>query len=78
MNIMYPSVLYPTTPQLARNLKPYISQTHLIVPNTSETTILCDMEQPAHDRETGIAAARKLISLGATVAVVTMGERGLA
>jgi pseudouridine kinase len=68
----------PTTPILATRLCPYISKLHLIVPNAAETTALCGLTHPAIDRDTAIEAARQLVSMGAFIAVVTMGDQGLA
>lgn len=68
----------PTTPALTTRLCPYINQLHLIVPNAAETTALCGLDNAARDRETAIDAARKLVSLGAYIAVVTLGDQGLA
>jgi pseudouridine kinase len=68
----------PTTPYLARRLCPYISKMHLIVPNAAETTALCGLTDPAIDRETALNAARHLVSMGAYIAVVTLGDQGLA
>ncbi len=68
----------PTSPSLAGRLCPYIDKLHLIVPNAAETTALCGLSNPASDRETAINAAKHLVSLGAYIAVVTMGDKGLA
>jgi pseudouridine kinase len=68
----------PTTPKLAGRLCNYIDRLYLITPNAGETTALCGLRNPAHDRESAIEAARHLVSLGATIAVVTLGEQGLA
>lgn len=68
----------PTTPVLAGRLCPYIPQLHLVVPNAAETVALCGLLSPADDRESAIGAARQLVSLGAYIAVVTMGDKGLA
>ena len=68
----------PTTPQLAGKLCDYIDRMYMISPNAAETTVLCGLDDPAHDHETAINTARHLVSLGAGVAVVTLGERGLA
>jgi pseudouridine kinase len=68
----------PTTPKLAANLCIYIDQMYMVSPNAAETTALCGLVDPAHDHETAINAARHLVSLGAEVAVVTLGEKGLA
>jgi pseudouridine kinase len=68
----------PTSPELADHLCAYLDQMYLIVPNAAETAALCGLPEPAHDRETAIAAARQLVSLGVQIAVVTLGENGLA
>lgn len=68
----------PTTPALARRFCPYIDQLHLIVPNALETQSLCGIGEPATDRDSAISAARRLVAMGAEIAVVTMGEQGLA
>lgn len=68
----------PTTPSLAKKLCPYISQLYLVAPNSTETMALCGLQDAAHDRDSAIDAARHLVSIGAKIAVVTLGEQGLA
>lgn len=68
----------PTSPALAGRFCRYIDQIYMMSPNAAETTVLCGLENPAHDRETAINAARHLVTLGAQIAVVTVGEKGLA
>jgi pseudouridine kinase len=68
----------PTTPSLAGRLCMYLSQLYLVTPNAAETTALCGLPDPAHDRETAINTARHLVSMGAHIAVVTLGDQGLA
>lgn len=68
----------PTTPRLAGRLRPYLNRLYMVSPNAAETTSLCDLDNPAHDYETAIAAARQLVTLGVQIAVVTLGENGLA
>ncbi|MCU0512203.1 MAG: carbohydrate kinase family protein [Anaerolineae bacterium] len=68
----------PTTPSLAGKLCPYIDRLYLITPNAGETSALCGLPRAATDLDTAIAAARGLVALGAAIAVVTMGELGLA
>ncbi len=66
----------PTTPTLAGKLRPHLAQLYLLTPNAAEATALCDMTPV--DRESALDAARKLVALGAKIAVVTMGEIGVA
>lgn len=68
----------PTSPRLASRLSKYIASLYLIAPNASETAALCALEEPATERESAIGTARELVSKGANIAVVTLGERGLA
>ena len=68
----------PTSPHLAARLSSYIESLYLIVPNASETAALCALDEPATERESAIGTAQQLVSMGATIAVVTLGERGLA
>lgn len=68
----------PTMPSLTTRLIPYLPQTYLIAPNAAETTALCGFPDPAQTRESAIDAARHLVSLGVEIAVVTLGEEGVA
>ncbi|MCA9892863.1 MAG: carbohydrate kinase family protein [Anaerolineae bacterium] len=67
----------PTSPSLAGRLCEYMSQLYLVVPNAAETTVLCGLQDPARDRDSAIEAARKMVSMGVKIAVVTVGEQGL-
>ncbi len=68
----------PTSPSMASRLCNYISNLYLIVPNASETVALCQLAEPATQREEAINTAQQLVNLGANIAVVTLGEEGLA
>lgn len=68
----------PTSPLLAGRLCNYIPNLYLIVPNASETVALCDLEEPASDRDSAIRTAQRLVNMGAKIAVVTLGDQGLA
>ena len=68
----------PTSPLLAGRLCSYIPNLYLIVPNASETVALCGLEKPADERESAIQIAWQLVNMGANIAVVTLGEQGLA
>ena len=68
----------PTSPLLAGRLRKYISNLYLIVPNASETAALCGLDVSATEREGAIHTAQQLVNMGATIAVVTLGEQGLA
>lgn len=68
----------PTNPRLAGKLCSYLDKLYLITPNESETESLCGLQNPAHDHDTAIEAARRLVMLGTQIAVVTMGDQGVA
>jgi pseudouridine kinase len=68
----------PTTPELAGKLCPYLDQLFLVTPNRAETAALCGLDDTVYDRDTAISAARQLVTLGVELAVVTLGEQGLA
>ena len=68
----------PTSPLIASRLSKYIPYLYLIVPNASETAALCSLEEPATERDSAIGTAQRLVNMGANIAVVTLGERGLA
>lgn len=68
----------PTSPLMANRLCKYIPNLYLIVPNASETASLCDLDEPATERDQAISTAQHLVNLGANVAVVTLGDQGLA
>lgn len=68
----------PTAPALAGRLRPYLPHMYLITPNAAETAILCDLDSPVQERDVAIDSARKLVSMGAMIAVVTLGDMGVA
>lgn len=68
----------PTSPLMASRMTPFIANLYLIVPNASETAALCSLAAPATERDSAIGTAQQLVNMGATIAVVTLGEQGLA
>lgn len=68
----------PTSPLIASRLSRFIANLYLIVPNASETAALCSLEAPATERDSAIGTAQQLVNMGANIAVVTLGEQGLA
>lgn len=68
----------PTSPLMASRMTRFIDNLYLIVPNASETAALCSLDEPATERDSAIGTAQQLVNMGATIAVVTLGERGLA
>ena len=68
----------PTSPPMAARLRKYIPNLYLVVPNASETLTLCQLKEPATQRDQAIVTAQQLVNMGANIAVVTLGEAGLA
>ena len=68
----------PTSPTLASRLCPYLDRLYLVTPNAAETSAMCGVEHRAYDHDSAIDAARALVALGVEIAVVTLGEAGLA
>lgn len=68
----------PTMPALAARLVDFLPNLYLVAPNAAETTALCGLPDPAQNREAAIDAARHLVSLGVQIAVVTLGDQGVA
>src|SRR5690606_34149444 len=68
----------PTLPSLAGKLCDYLPQLYMIAPNAAETSALCGLPDPAQTRESAIDAARHLVTMGVQIAVVTLGEQGVA
>jgi len=65
----------PTTASLAPRLCPHLPDLTLVTPNAVEAEALCEIQ--VTDRESGLIAAHKLISLGVRIAIVTLGATGL-
>lgn len=68
----------PTSSIRASRLQRHLSRLHLVMPNASETTPLCGLVFPSHDLNTALQAAQQLIAMGTHIAIVTLGEQGLA
>ncbi len=68
----------PTAPWLAGKLCAYLPQLYMVAPNSAETTALCGLSLDAQDADSAIKAARHLVSLGVKIAIITLGEHGLA
>jgi pseudouridine kinase len=65
----------PATATLAPGLCPHLPDLLLVTPNAAEAEALCNIQ--VMDRESGLEAAKKLVSLGVQIAIVTLGATGL-
>lgn len=66
----------PTSPSLAARLRPHVTQLALTTPNAAEAEALSGLS--VENDEDALHVARYLVSMGAGLVVVTLGERGLA
>jgi pseudouridine kinase len=65
----------PTTTTLAPRLCPHLPDLTLVAPNAAEAEALCGVQ--VTDRGSGLVAAKKLVSMGVEIAIVTLGATGL-
>ena len=66
----------PTSPSLAARLRPHVTQLALTTPNAAEAEALSGLS--VEDVDDATRVARYLVSVGVGLAVVTLGELGLA
>ena len=66
-----------TSVDQAHRLTPYIQRLYLISANQHEAAILCECKDEIDSPDSGIEAARELISRGAQMVVVSLGEHGV-
>lgn len=67
----------PTSASLAERLRKYLPDLHLITPNSVEAGILADCSvRPSSRRET-LFAAKRLVSQGVQIAIITLAEFGI-
>jgi pseudouridine kinase len=67
----------PTAATLAHRFQPYLSDLHLVTPNSAEASVLTGSDVDATRRRQTMAAARKLVAHGVKVAIVTLGQFGV-
>ena len=65
----------PTSASLAPVLRPHLHQLTLTTPNAAEAEALCGVR--VTDRESGLAAAHRLVGMGVQIAITTLGATGL-
>jgi pseudouridine kinase len=73
-----PIVVDPTSPAHSPKLCDYLDRLYLVAPNAAETTELCGLDVPTQDTDAALKAAQQLVALGVDIAIVTLGEQGLA
>jgi pseudouridine kinase len=65
----------PTSTSLAPRLCPHLRDLYMITPNALEAEALCG--QPVRNRDEAIVAAKRLVSLGVEIAIITLADQGL-
>lgn len=73
-----PLCVDPTSPAHAGKIRDYLSHLYLITPNAAETSILCDTDDPSSSYEVAIQAAHSLVAAGTQIAILTLGDKGVA
>lgn len=66
----------PTSSVLAPRVRPYLNRLYVATPNATEAEVLCDLH--VRDNDQAMRAARYFVSQGISLAVITLGEMGLA
>ncbi len=72
-----PVVADPTSPQLARNLAPYLPRLAVVTPNHQEAAALLERPLDPTRFDEVTRAARDLVARGVGMAVITLAEFGL-
>jgi pseudouridine kinase len=66
-----PVVVDPTSPARAARLRPFLNHIHLITPGRDEADAITTVDSPQE-------AAHQLVKMGVEIAIVTLGEDGIA
>lgn len=67
----------PSSARLAQNLRPYLRNLHLLVPNEVEEAVLLNVPFRGHNPDHSLALARRLVALGVDHVVITLSDFGL-
>jgi pseudouridine kinase len=65
----------PTSTLLAKRLKPHLSSFYMVTPNVAEAQVLTDCS--IEDEDEAITAARRLVTAGVKIAIITLAEEGV-
>jgi pseudouridine kinase len=65
----------PTSTFLASRLCPHLQDLYMVTPNTLEAEVLCN--RSVRDRDEAVIAAKRLVSLGVKIAIITLADQGL-
>jgi pseudouridine kinase len=68
----------PTSQALAPKLIAYLPDLHMVAPDAVEAAVLCGEDEAPTTSQAAIQTAQCLVSRGVKIAIVTLGEQGLA
>ncbi len=68
----------PTSQALASKLIDHLPDLYMVAPDANEAAALCGLDDPPHTSEAAIETAQCLVSRGVKIALVTLGDQGLA
>lgn len=67
----------PVSVSLAPRLQPYLNRLKMITPNSAEAGVLCCQQVQPSRRHQAMEAAKRLVSLGVEIAIITLAEFGV-
>lgn len=67
----------PTSTSLAQRLLPFLSQLHMVSPNSGEAGILCGQVFENNQAEDALEAAKCLVGQGVDIVLITLAEFGV-
>lgn len=68
----------PTSQALASKLIDHLPDLYMVAPDANEAAALCGLDDPPNTSEAAIETAQCLVSRGVKIALVTLGDQGLA
>lgn len=67
----------PTSPSLAHRLTRHLPRIYMITPNSAEAGVFCDTPFDPSNQRQALDAAKKLVSQGVKIAIVSLAEFGV-
>lgn len=67
----------PTSASLAERMVKHLPNFHLVTPNSAEAAVLADCEVSPSNRKETLTAAKRLVSKGVGIAIITRAEFGV-
>jgi pseudouridine kinase len=67
----------PTAPSLAHRFTRHLSRIYMITPNSAEAGVYCESPFNPSNQRQALNAAKKLVSQGVKIAIISLGESGV-